>query len=87
MREDVMLELFAKRLATELGAAWRHTKTTAVIKVSEALSAEVSQCLDGEIAVYLSGLSNEYRHFDGGPGGVIIAASFIREALTQEGTS
>ena len=87
MREDIMLELFAKRLAAELGAAWRHTKTTAVIKVSEALSAEVSQRLDGDITVGLSGLSSEYRHYSGRPGDVIMAASFIREALTQERTA
>jgi len=85
MREP--LDTFGRRLAAELGAAWRHTNTTVVVKVSEALSAEVSQCMDGEITVGLSGLSNEYRHFNATPGGVIIAASFIRGALTPERTA
>ena len=80
------LDTFGRRLAAELGAAWRHTNTTVVVKVSEALSAEVSQCMDSEITVGLSGLSNEYRHFNASCGGVIIAASFVREALTQART-
>ena len=88
--EDIMREplgTFGRRLAAELSSAWRHTSTTIVVNVSEALSAEVSQRLDGDITVGLSGLSNEYRHFNGSPGGVIIAASFIREALAQGRTA
>lgn len=78
---DVLSELFAERLAAELGAPLRYTDTTAVITVSEALSAEVSQCSDGDVTVGLSGLSREYRHYSGGPGDVILAALFVRRAL------
>ena len=80
-------DLFARRLAVELGADWQYTKTTVVVEVSEALSAEVSLCLDGDIRVGLSGLSNEYRRFEDGPDGAKLAASFIRETLTHERTA
>jgi len=79
-------DLFARRLAAEFGVAWRYTRTTVVVKASEALSAEVSQRMDGGLTVGLSGASSEYRHFEAGPGGARLAASFIREALTPERT-
>lgn len=77
-------DLFARRLAAEFGVAWRYTKTTVVVTVSEALSAEVSQHMGDDLTVGLSGASSEYRHFEAGPEGARLAASFIRGTLTPQ---